>query len=147
MSNTVTQTQINGVLEDYKIHLTGSEPGAASTSNASTGQTTQTPSNPANWPSDRRRMPDYRPIEYGRIVEERPGGTILPERIFITIMFTGVAINAVSFLVARPPTVLRLIIETDCCQDLGRDWGPVLSKTVPVQDWGRVVSWRMNLSC
>ena len=107
MPTTVAQTQLQEVLEDSKIHLTGYGPSAASTSSASTEHTTRTVSNPPNWPTDHRRVPDYRPIEYGRDAEERPNGTVLPETIFISIMFTGVFINAVS------PQVVRYRNKTD----------------------------------
>ncbi|CZR61844.1 uncharacterized protein PAC_11741 [Phialocephala subalpina] len=91
MAPTVTATQLNDVLEDYKIHLTGYD---ASAESASTTATPRAVSNPPNWPTDRRRVPDYRPIDRNRDAEGRPNGSVLPERIFLILMFTGVVTNA-----------------------------------------------------
>jgi hypothetical protein len=91
MSRIATATELQNVLEDYKIHLTGYD----STQDVSEA-TTAAVSNPDNWPIDRHRIPNYRPIDRNRDAEGRPNGTILPERIFLTLMFTGVVMNAVS---------------------------------------------------
>ncbi|KUJ07455.1 uncharacterized protein LY89DRAFT_631004 [Mollisia scopiformis] len=90
MSTTVTASQIEEVLGDYKIHLTGYD---GSTEPSSTQETPRVV-NPPNWPTDHRRVPDYRPIDRNRDAEGRPNGSILPERIFLTLMFTGVVLNA-----------------------------------------------------
>lgn len=91
MSRVVTATELEGVLSDYTIHLTGYDPatGEGSATNANTI------SNPPNWPTDHRRIPNYRPIDRNRDAESRPNGTGF-ERVFLTIMFSGVAMNAVS---------------------------------------------------
>ena len=91
MSRIATTTGLQGVLEDYKIHLTGESP----TSN-DPEPTTPRASNPPNWPVDHRRVPDYRPVDRNRDVEGRPNGENAFERVFLTIMFTGVVTNAVS---------------------------------------------------
>jgi hypothetical protein len=91
MSGTVTATELQGVLEDYKIHLTGD--------NLTSGQAESPPTatrNPPDWPTDHRRVPDYRPVDRNRDVEGRPNGENAFERGFLTIMFTGVVMNAVS---------------------------------------------------
>ncbi|KAF8865708.1 hypothetical protein BDZ45DRAFT_668620 [Acephala macrosclerotiorum] len=93
MSTTVTTRQLNEVLEDYKIHLTGYD---ANGESSSTRDTPRTVSNPPNWPTDHRRVPDYRPTDRNRDAEGRPNGSVLPERIFLTLMFTGVVANATS---------------------------------------------------
>ncbi|KAH8767615.1 hypothetical protein BGZ57DRAFT_732354, partial [Hyaloscypha finlandica] len=76
-------------LEDYKIHLTGD--------NSSSEQAESTPraaTNPPDWPTDHRRVPDYRPVDRNRDVEGRPNGENAFARAFLTIMFTGVVMNA-----------------------------------------------------
>lgn len=50
----------------------------------------------SSWPQEYHRTPSYRPINRDLIGPERPGGSNGPERVFITLMFTGVATNAVS---------------------------------------------------
>jgi hypothetical protein len=91
MSRSVTATELQGVLEDYKIHLTGE-------SSSSEQQETTIPrvSNPPNWPTDHHRVPDYRPVDRNRDAEGRPNGDNAFETVFLTIMFTGVVMNAVS---------------------------------------------------
>lgn len=89
MSRTATITTVQDVLEDYKIHLTGSEP--APQSSAAT-----TTSNPPHWPTEHHRIPNYRPVDRNRDVEGRPNGDNAFERVFLTLMFTGVVMNAVS---------------------------------------------------
>ena len=91
MSRITTATELQGVLEDYKIHLTGD--------NSSSEQAESTPraaANPPDWPTDHRRVPDYRPVDRNRDVEGRPNGENAFARAFLTIMFTGVVMNAVS---------------------------------------------------
>lgn len=91
MTTTITTTEVQSVLSDYKIHLTGEQ----STSSQQESESTASFQNPPDWPTDRRRVPDFRPIDYTRTSEERPNGSNAFERAFLTIMFTGVATNAV----------------------------------------------------
>lgn len=91
MSRVAIATELQGVLEDYKIHLTGDNP-----SSERAEITLIAVTNPPNWPVDRRRVPDYRPVDRNRDVEGRPNGENAFERVFLTIMFTGVVTNAVS---------------------------------------------------
>lgn len=90
MSRIATATELQGVLEDYKIHLTGDNP-SSEQSEAPTAIT-----NPPGWPTDHRRVPNYRRVDKNRDVEGRPNGGSAFERVFLTIMFTGVVMNAVS---------------------------------------------------
>jgi hypothetical protein len=91
MSRVVTATELEGVLSDYTIHLTGYDP----TSGEGSQRTANTISNPPNWPTDHRRIPNYRPIDRNRDAEGRPNAAGF-ERAFLTIMFSGVVMNAVS---------------------------------------------------
>jgi hypothetical protein len=90
MSRIATVTELQGVLEDYKIHLTGQN------SALERSEPLTTVSNPPDWPTDHRRVPDYRPVDSTRDAEGRPNGENAFERVFLTIMFTGVVMNAVS---------------------------------------------------
>ena len=87
----IATSELQNVLGDYKIHLTGDN----STTNIPV-QELRAPGNPENWPVDYRRVPDYRPIDRNRGMEERPNGSNGFEQGFLIIMFTGVVTNAVS---------------------------------------------------
>lgn len=101
MSNTTTiaratTAEIQHILTDYDIHLTGSE-------NDTTTQPPRVHQNqhsaaesPHNWPSNYRRVPDYRPVNRELDYSERPLGNGTFEFLFLNVMFTGVATNAVS---------------------------------------------------
>ncbi|KAL3422097.1 hypothetical protein PVAG01_06253 [Phlyctema vagabunda] len=90
-TTTVTTRQLDQVLQDYKIRLTG----AGEETEASAQEQQAAPvSNPTNWPTDRNRVPPYRPINRNLNLQERSFGSNVPETIFLTIMFSGVALNA-----------------------------------------------------
>jgi len=87
-------TDLQNVLNDYKLHLTGyDDSNSTSEPHGSSILPTQ---NPPNWPTDRNRIPPYRPINRSLDPEERPRGSNAAEFVFINIMFTGVFLNAVS---------------------------------------------------
>jgi hypothetical protein len=114
MSRIATATELQGVLEDYKIHLTGD----ASSSEAPDSRSA-TISNPPHWPTDHRRVPDYRPVDKNRDAEGRPNGENAFERVFLTIMFTGVVMNAVSEDANGKDTKTVLIIVPRLLQRFG----------------------------
>ncbi|KAH6684043.1 hypothetical protein B0J14DRAFT_526444 [Halenospora varia] len=89
-TTTVTHSTVQDVLSDYTIRLTGDNP-ASQTPRTTTDYSN---TNPPDWPSDRRRVPDYQPIDRNRGPEERPNGDNAGERIFLSLMFTGVVLNA-----------------------------------------------------
>lgn len=100
MSNTTTiaratTAEIQHILTDYEIHLTGSESGTTQPSSAHQNQH-PTVGSPHNWPSKYRRVPDYQPINRDLDYSERPLGNNTFEFLFLNVMFTGVATNAVS---------------------------------------------------
>ena len=118
MSNTTTiaratPAEIQHILTDYEIHLTGSE----------NGTTTQPPSlhqnqnqhlaaeNPHNWPSNYRRVPDYQPINRELNYSERPLGNSTFEFLFLNVMFTGVATNAVSNQISLCLNFIKLLTD------------------------------------
>jgi hypothetical protein len=93
MTTTITTEEFQTVLSDYTIRLTGQEESAAPQQESQS--TTQLVHNPESWPTDRRRIPNYRPIDRSRTQEERPNGSNGFEQAFLTMMFTGVVLNAV----------------------------------------------------
>lgn len=94
MSTPVVTSELQHVLSDYKLHLTGyDDSNSTSESHESSMPQTQ---NPPSWPTNRNRIPPYRPINRILDPEMRPRGSNAAEFIFINIMFTGVFLNAVS---------------------------------------------------
>jgi hypothetical protein len=100
-----TASSTTQVLEDYKIHLTGSSSRVSSPNsslNTSSHPVSITISsqteNPTNWPDNYRRVPAYRPADRNRDPAEIPLGRSAGDRVFITVMFMGVAFNSVSLL-------------------------------------------------
>ncbi|TGO52898.1 hypothetical protein BOTNAR_0311g00090 [Botryotinia narcissicola] len=99
MSATITDNPITissrQTLAEYDIHHTGDDRGMndmivpPNTSNIPGNV-----NNPSSWPQDQYRIPNYRPINRHLIAAERPNGSNGAERVFITLMFTGVSLNA-----------------------------------------------------
>ncbi len=95
-ANPVTATVLQA-LTDYDIHHSG---------NPEHPQTPEPPNqrddssaiveNPADWDTEHRRVPPYRPIDHNLIGPERPGGVNIIETAFISTMFLGVRLIAVS---------------------------------------------------
>lgn len=135
-TTTVTHSTVQDVLSDYTIRLTGDNPASQ------TPQTTTNYSNtnPPDWPSDRRRVPDYQPIDRNRGPEERPNGDNAGERIFLSLMFTGVVLNAVSLYFSLLEVYPRLILfVAECCQSLGSDRRTIFPESIQICDWRRMV--------
>ena len=103
MSATTTDNPISlsiqQTLVDYKLHISGDSGLNANQSALEPANVhdniTQT-SNPHNWPRHHNRIPNYRPINRNLDMVDRPNGRNGAEVMFIAIMFTGVAMNAVS---------------------------------------------------
>ncbi|RDW85614.1 hypothetical protein BP5796_03939 [Coleophoma crateriformis] len=87
-TTTVTAEQLSDVLQDYQIHLTGGESIPVQQSHSAVV------GNPANWPTDRNRIPPYRPINRHLDMEQRPLGSNAFENAFLFAMFSGVVANA-----------------------------------------------------
>jgi len=101
--NPITLT-IQRTLADYDLHISGETgPNSSQSPIEPPNAIHNTPqvSNPHNWPRDYHRVPNYRPINRNLDMVQRPNGSSGPETAFITVMFTGIAINAVS----SPPRV------------------------------------------
>jgi hypothetical protein len=94
---TVTVQQLQGVLNDYTIHLTGDDSAIRHDElEAPNGNDVSLHENPPNWPRNHYRVPDYRPVNRELDLENRPKGSNPVEFAFLTIMFTGVYLNSVS---------------------------------------------------
>ncbi|OJJ07130.1 hypothetical protein ASPVEDRAFT_56607 [Aspergillus versicolor CBS 583.65] len=93
MSRTeTTNTTTLSVLADYELHHSGSEPSPNTSQNTTSPSPTQ--QQPANWPTNHRRVPPYRPANRSLSFEERAAGSNLPEFIFIQSMLHGCWLNA-----------------------------------------------------
>jgi len=98
-----TTAEMQRLLTDYEIHLTGAESPSASSitpANASEVQPTRIDS-PQTWISNHRRIPDYRPVNRELDWNERTLGSNPFEFVFLNLMFTGVSLNAVSITDCR----------------------------------------------
>ncbi|TGO07807.1 hypothetical protein BTUL_0244g00040 [Botrytis tulipae] len=99
MSATITDNPMTissrQTLAEYDIHHTGD--GRAMNDMILPPDTSNIPENvdnPSSWPRDQYRIPNYRPINRHLIAAERPNGSNGAERVFMTLMFTGVSLNA-----------------------------------------------------
>lgn len=77
------------ILADYELRHTGSDESDEPPAAVDTSQ-------PANWPSDHRRVPAYRPINRDLDFNERSAGASTGEFVFIQVMLHGVWLNGVS---------------------------------------------------
>ncbi|KAL2203519.1 hypothetical protein CC79DRAFT_1371571 [Sarocladium strictum] len=91
---TTSRQSLGHVLADYEIRLTSSS--AADHQTSASGDSVlplpEIPRNansPADWPTDHRRVPPYRPINYNLDPTERIVYNNGGERAFITTMFFG----------------------------------------------------------
>ncbi|PYH80124.1 hypothetical protein BO82DRAFT_241437, partial [Aspergillus uvarum CBS 121591] len=93
-TTTTASTRVGtlSVLSDYELHHSGEA--TPSSSLESTSNTTQ-PAQPANWPTDHRRVPAYRPANRELNLSERQAGANRAEFVFIQTMLHGVWLNAV----------------------------------------------------
>ncbi|KAI0471637.1 hypothetical protein GGR56DRAFT_677527 [Xylariaceae sp. FL0804] len=124
MSVTTTEnpvtTTLERTLQDYEVRVTGAadlpalqqqqgqQAGNGGGTSSSDGGVHWVPlrdhappgddvANPAGWPTtadDRRGVPRYRPINRELDLSQRPWGGSAPETAFVTVMFTGVWIEA-----------------------------------------------------
>ncbi|KAJ5414634.1 hypothetical protein N7509_001261 [Penicillium cosmopolitanum] len=87
-TTTTTTASTLAVLADYEVHHSGSHQPDQQTETVISSQ-------PADWPTDHRRVPAYRPVQPNLSYTERPAGNGHPaEYAFIQIMLHGVWLNA-----------------------------------------------------
>lgn len=92
-ANPLTYRTLN-FLTDYELHHTS--PTGEIDSSLNTHPDPQSESNPADWPTDHRRVPPHRPINFELDQSERRVFLNPVERMFIATMFFGVNMQAVS---------------------------------------------------
>lgn len=118
-SNPITYT-LRQTLADYDTHYTGeevSEPNARDDTIEAA---------PTNWTQSYRRVPAFRPTNRNLNWDERPNGSNGFERGFITIMFVGVALNAVGEFYHSQRGIL--LIKQTAAQLWGRTGGKIFTK-------------------
>jgi len=93
-TNVVSQSALQ-LLADYELHHSGDPEtqGTVASPNPRTDLGAVS-TNPPSWPTDHRRIPPYRPIDYNLDLEQRPGGLHFVESVFIATMLNGVRLNA-----------------------------------------------------
>lgn len=102
VTTTTNQTYYNtvNVLADYELHHSRSSPPTnapvVAPPNANPNPSHQ---NPDDWPTDRRRIPAYRPVQPDLDLSTRRVYLNPAERIFVTVMFMGVWTNGVSIVI------------------------------------------------
>ncbi|KAL4803140.1 hypothetical protein BDV18DRAFT_163200 [Aspergillus unguis] len=91
-----TTTVHPSILTDYALHHSDSQANQPTEPESQSPSPSGTPSQeqPANWPSNHRRVPPYRPINRTLDFSERAAGANVPEYIFIQSMLHGVWLNA-----------------------------------------------------
>ncbi|TVY52651.1 hypothetical protein LCER1_G005667 [Lachnellula cervina] len=92
---TITAQQLQGVLSDYTVRLTG-DANATRHNGIESPNSVEAPQieNPPNWPRNHYRVPSHRPVNRNLDPEERPKGSNAAEFAFLTMMFTGVYLNS-----------------------------------------------------
>jgi hypothetical protein len=102
LTATVTSTRetapssLDNILADYQLHHSGGGPATPAISSNATQHRRQAAAGPESWDTTHRRVPPYRPTNRDRDPAETRVYTSRVEQVFIALMFTGVAINAVS---------------------------------------------------
>lgn len=88
---------LRAVLADYDLHHTPATDPLDSTLNAHpVPNSPSSHSNPANWPTDGRRVPPYRPVNTQLDQSQRRVYQNGIEQTFVGVMFTGVFLESVS---------------------------------------------------
>ncbi|EXA34302.1 hypothetical protein FOQG_14458 [Fusarium oxysporum f. sp. raphani 54005] len=98
-TTTTPSRQWNGeedALRDYRLHLTGQrvEQEYVEPSHENDTGSAQSVDTPANWPTQYRRIPPYRPINRNLDLSERPNGSSRAELVFVTVMLNGVRLQS-----------------------------------------------------
>lgn len=100
MSVTTTANPVHYTLQatlaDYDLHHSDDNTEVDTSLNAHPSPESSTAQNPSNWPSEHRRVPAYRPVNYELDQSERRVYLNGIERAFVATMFTGVLLQSVS---------------------------------------------------
>jgi len=88
--NVITHSTILQTLGDYELHHSGGPSRAPPANLRSDVVEAAHTANPADWPTDHRRIPAYKPINRDLDRSQRPGGSNPVEQVFIYVMLHGV---------------------------------------------------------
>ena len=99
MSVSTTTTEIipatvESLLVAYTVHHSGED--LPPQSELSPSPTNREDLSPPNWPTDRNRIPSYRPTDIDHTLSSRPAGQNATEAVIVRVMFLGVYVSAVS---------------------------------------------------
>jgi SRSO17 transposase len=139
-ANPTTYT-LQATLKDYELHHSGTSASAPPVNPNPAPRV----SNPSDWDSSHRRVPNYRPINTNLDQEQRRVYLSNAERTFVAVMFTGVFIEAVgdiwwnatdSYEKIDGGVDLLTWNAIDSGQDLESDGWTALSKPVQMGCWG-----------
>jgi len=87
---TIRPSTLSAALQDYNLHHSG-----ITTAEGERDTTAQTPvENPPGWDYTHRRVPPYRPVDTRLDQSQRRVYHNRAEQVFISVMFTGVLVNA-----------------------------------------------------
>jgi hypothetical protein len=92
--------QVHAVLADYDLHHSGTSEEVDTSLNTHSNQFAQT-QNPSHWPTEYRRVPAYRAVNQELDQSERRVYLNRIEQVFVGVMFTGVFLQSVRFLLER----------------------------------------------
>lgn len=96
MTTTTVAASLPSVLADYQTFRSDPQPALETASTASTAVTpSETRSSGPSWPTDHRRMPPYRPINYNIDLGQRLTYNSGIEHAFISTMFFGIRVVTV----------------------------------------------------
>jgi hypothetical protein len=88
-----THYTLQSVLADYELHHTDEGHDTSLNAHPAPAGSQQ---NPSSWPTEHRRVPEYRPINTELDQSERRVYLSGVEQVFVGVMFTGVYLQSVS---------------------------------------------------
>lgn len=128
-------------LHDYRMHLTGGRDEQECVSTRQENETVSQPiDSPANWPTQYRRIPPYRPINRNLDLTERPNGSSRAELVFVTVMLNGIRLQSVRtehLSLALGARLTRLLLQglVRAWEYTGGHWYPQLTRYKIGGEW------------
>ncbi|KIH93614.1 hypothetical protein SPBR_04498 [Sporothrix brasiliensis 5110] len=92
---------LSGVLSDYELHHSSDKDASDDAAQAAPASIRRHAATPADWDTEHRRVPAYRPINTARDQTEVRVYLSRVEQVFIGTMFTGVYLNSAASKVWR----------------------------------------------
>lgn len=149
MSSTATTTRTRAaptrtaetILSDYALHHSQQPQPSDEQASRSPQQQQQRPETPP-WDTTHRRVPPYRPTNRDRDPAETGVYLSRAEQVFVTMMFTGVSINAVRPDVSLSQTEHTLTgISVDAGEGMAQHCGQTERQDLPVSHRRGDVIW------